>query len=278
MSASGRRERIIAVGIDGEGRSSLISHPAFPNAARKTIANTVRYVLSRRRKLSLEGRFRGTTYRERVESKTLFEQRCRKIAEACPHPGAFTPLGSTGTRSPESLRSVLRASPKGGRRDSALKEDVACARLFPRSSEALQPVPDRSGQIRVSRRGIRDERVVGHWSGLLADNRRSAPVRWRSTTQRPCFDAGREPRGWKILLGGTVRRRVFASDHRSEKPRMGGVGWATVQRHLGHGSATTTLDAYAHLWPDSDDVTRRALDAGLSAVVSAACPEPVVGE
>ena len=49
-----------------------------------------------------------------------------------------------------------------------------------------------------------------------------------------------------------------------------GASVKAVQRHLGHASATTTLDTYAHLWPDSDDVTRRALGAGLDAVVSPA--------
>ncbi|MDQ3311575.1 MAG: hypothetical protein M3501_01615 [Actinomycetota bacterium] len=41
-----------------------------------------------------------------------------------------------------------------------------------------------------------------------------------------------------------------------------------VQRHLGHASATTTLDVYAHMWPDAKDVTRRALEAGLAAIAS----------
>jgi integrase len=50
-----------------------------------------------------------------------------------------------------------------------------------------------------------------------------------------------------------------------------GASVKAVQRHLGHASATTTLDVYAHLWPDSEDVTRRALDAGLAAVVSSVC-------
>jgi integrase len=50
-----------------------------------------------------------------------------------------------------------------------------------------------------------------------------------------------------------------------------GASVKAVQRHLGHSSATTTLDTYAHLWPDSEDVTRRALDAGLAAIVSPVC-------
>lgn len=45
----------------------------------------------------------------------------------------------------------------------------------------------------------------------------------------------------------------------------------TVQRRLGHATAAETLDTYAHLWPDSDDRTRDAIDAILGAVPPA-CP------
>jgi integrase len=38
----------------------------------------------------------------------------------------------------------------------------------------------------------------------------------------------------------------------------------TVQARLGHASALETLNTYAHLWPDSDDRTRDAIDAALS--------------
>ena len=37
----------------------------------------------------------------------------------------------------------------------------------------------------------------------------------------------------------------------------------TVQARLGHASATETLDTYSHLWPDSDDRTREAIDSVL---------------
>jgi integrase len=37
----------------------------------------------------------------------------------------------------------------------------------------------------------------------------------------------------------------------------------TVQRRLGHKSAVETLDTYSHLWPDSEDRTREAVDAVL---------------
>jgi integrase len=38
-----------------------------------------------------------------------------------------------------------------------------------------------------------------------------------------------------------------------------------VQTRLGHASASETLDTYSHLWPDSDDRTRTAVDSVLSA-------------
>ena len=34
-----------------------------------------------------------------------------------------------------------------------------------------------------------------------------------------------------------------------------------VQVRLGHASAAETLDTYSHLWPDSEDRTRAAVDA-----------------
>jgi hypothetical protein len=39
----------------------------------------------------------------------------------------------------------------------------------------------------------------------------------------------------------------------------------TVQARLGHASASETLDTYSHLWPDSDDRTRTAVDSVLLA-------------
>jgi integrase len=39
-----------------------------------------------------------------------------------------------------------------------------------------------------------------------------------------------------------------------------------VQKRLGHQSATETLDTYSHLWPDSDDETRAAVDSVLGVI------------
>ena len=40
----------------------------------------------------------------------------------------------------------------------------------------------------------------------------------------------------------------------------------TVQERLGHKDATETLNTYSHLWPDSDDRTRAAVDEVLGDV------------
>jgi len=42
----------------------------------------------------------------------------------------------------------------------------------------------------------------------------------------------------------------------------------TVQARLGHASAAETLDTYSHLWPDSEDRTRSAIDAVLGVATS----------
>ena len=45
-----------------------------------------------------------------------------------------------------------------------------------------------------------------------------------------------------------------------------GCSVKSVQNRLGHQSAVETLDTYRHLWPDSDDETRDAVDAVLGGI------------
>lgn len=45
-----------------------------------------------------------------------------------------------------------------------------------------------------------------------------------------------------------------------------GCSVKAVQKRLGHQSAMETLDTYGHLWPESDDETRQAVDGALSAL------------
>ena len=48
-----------------------------------------------------------------------------------------------------------------------------------------------------------------------------------------------------------------------------GADVKVVQARLRHASARTTLDTYAHLWPDSEESTRSAIDAVMQARVEA---------
>jgi integrase len=50
----------------------------------------------------------------------------------------------------------------------------------------------------------------------------------------------------------------------------------TVQRRLGHATAAETLDTSSHLWPDSGDRTREAVDVILASVPPA-CPDSKCG-
>jgi integrase len=51
-----------------------------------------------------------------------------------------------------------------------------------------------------------------------------------------------------------------------------------VQARLGHASAQETLDTYSHLWPDSEGLTRQAVDAVLGQALSAPHPSQEPGE
>ena len=53
-----------------------------------------------------------------------------------------------------------------------------------------------------------------------------------------------------------------------------GCDVVTVQRAMGHASASTTLNTYSHLWPTAEDRTRSA-SAGIMRAASAAVPDPL---
>jgi integrase len=53
-----------------------------------------------------------------------------------------------------------------------------------------------------------------------------------------------------------------------------GCDVVTVQRSVGHRSASTTLDVYAHLWPTAEDRTRRAAGVLFTVVAGSAADSP----
>ena len=85
--------------------------------------------------------------------------------------------------------------------------------------------------------------------------------------------------------GEWIRHSAFHAVWASARARAGIPDWATphhlrhyyaslliahgssvklVQARLGHASAATTLDIYGHLWPDSEEATRAAVEAEFS--------------
>jgi integrase len=63
-------------------------------------------------------------------------------------------------------------------------------------------------------------------------------------------------------LDGSVTFHALRHHYASLLIRFG-ESVKTVQARLGHASAAETLDTYSHLWPDSDDRTREAVDSAL---------------
>jgi integrase len=87
--------------------------------------------------------------------------------------------------------------------------------------------------------------------GLLFGSRDGSPLRRNviSDAWKRYRPQETEARGWHVC------RHTYASAliHAGESVKV-------VQARLGHASADETLNTYAHLWPGSEDNTRRALD------------------
>lgn len=66
--------------------------------------------------------------------------------------------------------------------------------------------------------------------------------------------------GWPVGKGVHFLRHYYAS-----LLIRYGESVKTVQDRLGHATAAETLDTYSHLWPDSADRTREAIDAAFAA-------------
>jgi integrase len=105
---------------------------------------------------------------------------------------------------------------------------------------------------------------------LIFRNERDEPI--RRTTFSDIWRKAVEPLGVPRGDGYHQLRHFYASLLIAH-----GESVRVVQERLGHTSAQMTLDTYSHLWPDSDDSTRAAVDLVLgNAVVSDSCQ--TVGE
>jgi integrase len=121
----------------------------------------------------------------------------------------------------------------------------------PKSDSSFRTIPLPDFVVEAIKRHRRDYGAGPH--GLLFTNDRGEPIR------RTRFsEVWRRAVGDAALVAG-IRfhdlRHYYASllIHHGESVK-------TVQSRLGHLSATETLDTYGHLWPDSEERTRAAVD------------------
>jgi integrase len=89
--------------------------------------------------------------------------------------------------------------------------------------------------------------------GLVFTGDQNRPI--RRTTFSDVWRRAVEPLGVPKGDGYHQLRHFYASALIGH-----GESVKVVQQRLGHASALMTLDTYAHLWPDSDDSTRAAVD------------------
>lgn len=127
----------------------------------------------------------------------------------------------------------------------------------PKTEASVRIVPVGDSLIAELNRHLNEHPPVEFEPGatLLFSNRNRQPLK-RNTlgstwdTIRRKLDLPPAARGWHSL------RHTYAS-----WLIEAGLSVVTVQARLGHASATETLEVYSHLWPDSDDDTRAAIES-----------------
>ncbi|ALC05963.1 tyrosine recombinase [Corynebacterium deserti GIMN1.010] len=97
---------------------------------------------------------------------------------------------------------------------------------------------------------VLDRRVVASTNGWIFETARGTP--YRAAT------AGGELRKTVTSLGGGVTFHSFRHLYAS-RLISAGVSVKQVQKVLGHASASTTLDVYAHFFPGDDELSRSAI-------------------
>jgi integrase len=101
-------------------------------------------------------------------------------------------------------------------------------------------------------------RLGGLWSFAASSASRSGSRSQRYATGSPV-----------TLDGRTVgARNAHPRHYYASLLIRHGESIKVVQARLGHASASETLDTYSHLWPDSEDMTRAAVDGVLGRILA----------
>lgn len=102
---------------------------------------------------------------------------------------------------------------------------------------------------------VLDRRVAASTKGWIFETSRGTPYRAAS--------AGGELRKAVTHLRAGVTFHSFRHLYAS-RLISGGVSVKQVQRVLGHASASTTLDVYAHFFPGDDELSRAAINGAVA--------------
>jgi hypothetical protein len=113
-------------------------------------------------------------------------------------------------------------------------------------------------------------------SGLIMALALSAHVAEFSTTWVMCDESGQQMGPWQLqrdFRKARAKVQGLPDEFRFHELRhyfaslliAPNLDVKTFQIRLRHASAKTTLDTYGHLWPDSDDSTRAAIDVVMTA-------------
>lgn len=116
------------------------------------------------------------------------------------------------------------------------------------------------------------EMLRTHIAAFLPDE---SPDRWLFTVRdRPMYDNSIDWR-WRATRTSAGLPNVRLHDLRhfyASGLIAAGCDVVTVQRALGHSSATTTLNTYSHLWPTAEDRTRAAAADLMRAALTPTAP------
>jgi integrase len=140
-----------------------------------------------------------------------------------------------------------------------LRRQLAVSRQLQRDGNDYAIRPPKYGSERVvylpdDLVTILSEHVATHLDG-------TGPTRWLFTVDdEPMYDNAITWR-WRATRTAAKLAHVRLHDLRhfyASGLIAAGCDVVTVQRALGHSTATTTLDTYSHLWPTAEDRTRKA--------------------
>ena len=156
-----------------------------------------------------------------------------------------------------------------------LRRQLAVSRQLQRDGNGYAVRPPKYGSERVVY--LPDELVTilsEHVATHLDD---ADPTRWLFTLDgEPMYDNAITWR-WRATRTAAKLGHVRLHDLRhfyASGLIAAGCDVVTVQRALGHSTATTTLDTYSHLWPTAEDRTRKAA-SGLMRQALRAASNPV---